>query len=83
MKTADENYRAELEKFKKEMNETVKFIHTLEYALDGHTSFENETVGSVLKRYKKTILNDINSSFHALDKSSGGVKVNKQANESK
>jgi hypothetical protein len=78
METADEPYKAELQKFKEKMNETIKDIRTLEYVLE-YGYFENDTVDSVLKRYGKVILNDIKNAFSTLDKNAGDFKVNKQA----
>jgi hypothetical protein len=80
METADESYKAEIEKFKEEMNDVLKQIDILVYVLERGAVFTGDSVNIILSRYEK-IPDDIQKAFCDLKKNAGDIIIPKAEDE--
>jgi hypothetical protein len=76
MKTAGENYRAELQKFKEKINNALREIDTLVFVLEYGSYEKKPTVKHVLKKYGN-IPDDIRNAFDELNKSKGDKYIHR------
>jgi hypothetical protein len=70
MKTADEFYKAELEKFKEKMKKAIYGIDMAVYLLECGTNDMEYSVGDILKQYAH-IGDDVRNAFDELNKNKG------------